>query len=59
MIKNRKITLLAKLLLILPSAIILFLNPKYAFIYLIVCFAGVFVFERYLSIKDSKEKATK
>lgn len=55
MTSNGKLTLLSKILIIFPSAIILFINPRYAFIYLIVCFAVIFVLDRFM--KSSKQEA--
>ena len=56
MIENGKLTLLSKILMIFPSAIILFIVPKYAFIYLIVCFSVIFLLERYLKASSPQEE---
>jgi hypothetical protein len=56
MIENGKITLRTKIILILPSAVILFLNPKYAFIYLIIFFSGIFIFQNLLAGKNNRNK---
>ena len=56
MIKDGKLTLLSKILMIFPSAIILFIVPKYAFIYLIVCSLMIFLLERYLKASSQEEE---
>jgi|GEM_PF-6729217 len=55
MTSNGKLTLLSKILMIFPSAIILFINPQYAFIYLIVCNAVIILLERFM--KPSNQAA--